>query len=76
MDDMRGRDKEFEDYEVLAAIKSHSEPVAAAKDIAPELGVSPTAVNSRLRRLRDDGLVTRKKVGSGQVWWLRPQSES
>jgi len=76
MSDMPGRDKEFEDYELLTAIKGHDEPVAAAKDVAPELGVSTKAVNNRLRQLKGEGIVTRKKVGSGQVWWLRPGDDS
>lgn len=55
------------DSDVLAAVRSH-EP-AATSEVAGELGVSRQAADYRLRRLRESGRVSSKKIGASLVWF-------
>jgi len=57
--------------DVLAALRSHPEPVATAADIADVLDVTSETVRRRLTELREQGLVERKNVGArAVVWWI------
>ena len=54
--------------DVVAAVRAHDP--AATSEIGDELGVSRQAADRRLRRLRDDGRVSSKKIGASLVWFL------
>jgi DNA-binding Lrp family transcriptional regulator len=58
---------EHTDDEVLAAVRAH-EP-AATSEVADELDISRQGADHRLRRLRDEGRVTSKKIGASLVWF-------
>lgn len=45
-------------------------PVLTAVELVAELSFSASAMNSRLNRMREDGLVDRKETGARAVaWW-------
>jgi hypothetical protein len=54
--------------DVVAAVRAHDP--AATSEIGDELGVSRQAADRRLRRLRDDGRVSSKKIGASLVWFM------
>jgi DNA-binding Lrp family transcriptional regulator len=54
--------------DVVAAVRAHDP--AATSEIGDELGISRQAADRRLRRLRDDGRVSSKKIGASLVWFL------
>jgi len=53
--------------DVVAAVRAHDP--AATSEVADAVGVSRQAVDRRLRRLRDDGRVSSKKIGASLVWF-------
>jgi len=57
---------EHTDEEVLDAVRKH-EP-AGTKEVADELGIARQSTDYRLRRLLDEGRVSKKKVGNSLVW--------
>lgn len=58
------------DQDVLKMFDDADAPVLTAAEIADELPLSGSAVNSRLNRMREDGLVDRKETGARAVaWW-------
>jgi len=57
---------EHTDGEVLDAVRKH-EP-AGTKEVADELGIARQSADYRLRRLLDEGRVSKKKVGNSLVW--------
>jgi predicted transcriptional regulator len=57
---------EFTDEEVISAVRVH-EP-AGTKEIADELGIARQSADYRLRRLLEEGRVSKKKVGNSLVW--------
>ena len=59
---------EVTDGDVVAAVRAHDP--AATSEIGDELGVSRQAADRRLRRLRDDGRVSSKKIGASLVWFM------
>jgi hypothetical protein len=59
---------EVTDVDVVAAVRAHDP--AATSEIGDELGVSRQAADRRLRRLRDDGRVSSKKIGASLVWFM------
>ncbi len=54
--------------DVVAAVRAHDP--AATSEVGDELGVSRQAADRRLRRLRDDGRVSSKKIGASLVWFM------
>jgi len=75
-DDRNGRGRftaEYSDEEILGAVRAH-EP-AATSEVAGEIGISRQAADYRLRRLRDEGRVSNKKIGASLVWFA-PNAES
>lgn len=56
------------DADVVAAVRAYDP--AATSEIGDELGVSRQAVDRRLRRLRDDGRISSKKIGASLVWFM------
>lgn len=58
------------DQDVLKMFDNADAPVLTAAELAAELPLSASAVNSRLNRMREDGLVDRKETGARAVaWW-------
>jgi predicted transcriptional regulator len=56
--------------DVLKAFDTADAPVLTANELAEELSLSRSAMNHRLNRMRDDGLVERKQTGARAVaWW-------
>jgi DNA-binding Lrp family transcriptional regulator len=58
---------EHTDEEILAATRAH-EP-AATSEVAEEVGMTRQGADRRLRRLRDAGRVSSKKIGASLVWF-------
>lgn len=58
---------EHTDAEIVAAVRAH-EP-AATSEVADELGIRRQSADYRLRRLRDAGRVSSKKIGASLVWF-------
>ncbi|WP_049888262.1 MULTISPECIES: winged helix-turn-helix domain-containing protein [unclassified Natrinema] len=57
---------EHTDEDVLNAVREH-EP-AGTKEVADQLGIARQSADYRLRRLLDEGQVSKKKVGNSLVW--------
>lgn len=57
---------EHTNEEVLEAVRKH-EP-AGTKEVADELDIARQSADYRLRRLLDEGRVSKKKVGNSLVW--------
>lgn len=57
---------EYTDEEVIDAVRAH-EP-AGTKEVADKLGIARQSADYRLRRLLDEGRVSKKKVGNSLVW--------
>lgn len=58
------------DEDILSAIRDHYAPVIGTKDLADKVGITRQAVDKRLRRFEDDGLVETDKIGRSRIWWL------
>lgn len=69
-DDSGQYGKKVTDQDVLKVFDYADEPVLTAAEVADELPLSQSAMNTRLNRMREDGLVARKKTGArAVVWW-------
>lgn len=69
-DDSGRFEPEYSDADIVEAVRKH-EPAGTA-EIAEELGIARQSADYRLRRLLDEGRVSKKKVGNSQVWTLGP----
>lgn len=65
---------EHDDREYLAAV-AEREPAGTA-EIADVVGVTRQNADQRLRRLRDDGKLDCKKIGTSLVWTLNEGQEA
>lgn len=66
-----GRSK-VSDQDILKVFDAADEPVLTSSEVVDALAadISRQAVNARLSRMHDDGLVDRKKSGArAVVWW-------
>ncbi|RLM83845.1 winged helix-turn-helix transcriptional regulator [Halobellus sp. Atlit-38R] len=63
------------DEEIISVIKEIEEPVVSASEVASRLGITRTSANMRMKRLRQKGMLSRKNVGNGYVWWLNTQPD-
>jgi len=70
------RERKVSDDKIIQAIKSHPEPVVSAEDVGNAVDLSRQAANERLRMLHNEGVTEKKKVGSGQVWWVKNRCRS
>jgi predicted ArsR family transcriptional regulator len=57
---------EHSDEEFVRAVVAH-EP-AGTSEVADELGIARQGADYRLRRLEEEGRVSKKKVGNSLVW--------
>jgi DNA-binding MarR family transcriptional regulator len=65
-----GPDPTADRKSILEALALAYSPVLGTSDIAERTGVSRQAVDQRLRRMSEDGLVETRKIGRARVWWL------
>ena len=65
---MTGEDprRQFSDAEFVRAVERHSP--ASTSEVAEEVGCTRRNADMRLRRLANEGKVTRKKIAATQVW--------
>ena len=58
------------DNDILLAFDAADAPVLTSGELADRLPISRSAVNHRLNRMRERGLVDRKETGARAVaWW-------
>ena len=62
------------DDDVVAAVRAHDP--AATSEVADAVDVTRQAVDRRLRRLRDDGRVSSKKIGASLAWFMPRSRET
>ncbi|MFC7156334.1 hypothetical protein ACFQPA_12865 [Halomarina halobia] len=56
---------------VLAVMNEVDAPIVTARDVADALDCTPEGATKKLKQLRDQGRVARRKVGGrAVVWWL------
>jgi len=73
----RGRSKTMSDEEIIETIRSHPDEVVTAPEVAEEIDMTPAGVLKRLDQLAEEGVVTKKKVGSrAVVWWVNENQAS
>jgi len=65
-----GPDPTADRKSILEALALAYSPVLGTSDIAERTGVSRQAVDQRLRRMAEDGLVETRKIGRSRVWWI------
>jgi predicted transcriptional regulator len=58
----------YSDEQILHAVEKH-EP-AGTSDVAEELGIARQGADYRLRKLKNEGRVSKKKVGNSLVWFI------
>ena len=59
------------DEEILSKFEESSDPVLTAAEIASEAEMTRQAISRRLEKLKDEGYLSRKKVGGrAVVWWV------
>lgn len=64
------RERKITDQDILKVFDRADEPVLTSSEIADALPVTRQAVNYRLKRMHEDGLVDRKETGArAVVWW-------
>lgn len=44
--------------------------IVTTKEVADTLGKSKDTALRRLKALHDDGIIRRKEIGAGTVWWV------
>jgi hypothetical protein len=58
-------------HEVIDVLRESDSPVATAKEVGETLRCSGEAARQKLLKLRDQGIVARRRVGAGAVvWWI------
>jgi len=62
--------EEVSDQAILKLFDESDEAFITAPEIAAQFGVSRQAVNTRLKRMEENGLVASKNAGASAVgWW-------
>jgi len=76
-DQSGGGGSEVSDSEILRMFALSPDPVMSAAEISQDVSISNQAVNKRLNRMVDGGLLNSKKVGSAaRVYWLTRDGRS
>ena len=76
-DERRGRKRRVSDEEILEVFRQTDDPVLIASEIAEHVGLSRRAVNYRLKKLSDEGILDSKQVANRTVaWWLPGHTET
>jgi len=55
---------------LLTELTLHQQPALPTSDLADVAGMTTQAVNSRLDKLAEAGLVEEDTTGSGSFWWV------
>lgn len=64
------------DEEILAVVRSATDPVLSTAEIAERLPIARRSTLDRLRTLEDRGLLESKSIGGrNTVWWLPERGE-
>jgi DNA-binding transcriptional ArsR family regulator len=58
------------DAEILDWIRSHPDPVVSTSEVAEGIGMSRRGMGKRLKALRKDGKVSRKRIGRHDAWYV------
>jgi predicted transcriptional regulator len=66
-------ERQVSDEEILDAVRTN-EP-AGTTEVGEAVGLARQNVDYHLRRLADEGRVSKKKVGPALVWMLAPDAE-
>lgn len=67
---MSQQDEQITEQDILKVFDASPDPFLTAPEIAAELPVTRQAVNYRLDRMREKGLVEKKTTGARSVgWW-------
>jgi hypothetical protein len=73
----RGRKPRVTDEEVLSVLRESDDPVLSTAEVADELPIKRRATLTRLRRLAEGGVLTRKQTGGrNTIWWLADEGVS
>lgn len=64
------------DQDVLKAFDAADAPVLTANELAGELSLSRSAMNHRLNRMRENGLVDCKETGARAIAWWRVENKT
>ena len=67
--------EEVSDQDILKLFEEASAPFLTSGELADELPISRSAVNHRLKRMLDRGLVARKETGARSVGWWKVKRE-
>lgn len=66
------RDKKISEQDILKVFDESDEAFMTASELAEVLPVTQQAVNYRLNRMHEKGLVEKKKAGASAVgWWAK-----
>lgn len=64
------RPRTFKNTEVIEVMESHQDAFVTASEIAEEIGVTSTAITTRLNELEEEGRVDKKEMGGNTIaWW-------
>lgn len=72
-DDNRGPDPKVTDAEIIRQIMLIPFPVATAGELTDRLPITRDAVNKRLNRMEERGLVKSKQAGSSAKVWAETE---
>lgn len=62
--------EEVSDSDILELFDKATSPVLTARELSNELPITRSAVNHRLKRMQEAGVVDRMKAGANAVvWW-------
>lgn len=68
---MAAKNRRVADEEIIEVFRKSDERFLTATEVADEIGVTRQAMNSRLKRLREQGILASKRAGSRAVgYWL------
>lgn len=66
----KGRTPEISDLDVIQAAKEINDPCFKTKEISEVLDVSDQTVRNHSEELVESGILGRKQVGSGYIYWI------
>jgi len=73
---MPGPEPSDDAKKLLRLVVSQEGGFATAPEIAPHTNVGKKQTRNRLKKLRRQGLLNRRKVGSANVYWLSDDGEA
>lgn len=67
------RDSVVSDEEILDVFRNAADPVLTTAEITEQVEIERRGLTTRLNSLAEQGLIRKKRVGQGAVWW-HPES--